>query len=194
MERHVVVLAEEFLRGVEGLDAFALNLVVGHEHVEGGDVHAEALGDASHVAAYLAEGVDAEGLALEFGAGFAVVAVAGHEDEHAEYELGDGVGVLAGGVHDADAALGGGGQVDVIVAGAGTNDDFQLGSGGHDFAVNLVGADDETLDIGDCLEEVFAGALLYYFEVGAGGINHVCYGLYGCRCERLLGENEYLHL
>lgn len=144
---------------MEGLDACLLHDVVGAIGVECLDVHAEAFGDAGDVAAYLTECLEPEVLALEFEAGGAGIHVAGCHDAHAEDELGDGVGVLSGSVLGDDAMGGGCGEVDVIVSGTGAYDDLEVAGCVEHLGVDLVGADDERVGIGDGGEKVGAGGV-----------------------------------
>lgn len=68
VDGHNLVLLIELLDGVNGGHAGLFHDCVGAEGVESRDAHAESAGYAGHVATHLAEGLDAEGLVLEFGA------------------------------------------------------------------------------------------------------------------------------
>ncbi len=150
----VAGLEESFLAG-DGLGHGAgVDLLGAHEGVVGVDIHAEALGDAGHIASHVTEGEDTQLLALELGAALAVVEVADGIDEQTHDELSNGVAVLAGGVHGDDAAGGASLEVEVVVAGAGAHNDLQVLGVVDDLFGHLVGADDEGVGILDGLVEV----------------------------------------
>ena len=69
---HVAGLKEGVAVG-DGVNASLFNLFGGDEFVESVDIHAEALGDAGHVATHVTEGQQTELLAHQFATALAVV-------------------------------------------------------------------------------------------------------------------------
>ena len=126
MERHDVTLLKQLLLRVDSMNASLLYGSLGAEGIVGIDLHAEAFGYACHVAAHVAEGEDAEALALELCACLAVIEVAHGEDEQAKHQLCHGVRVLAGSVLHNHALLLGIGRVDAVVASTCTHHDLKL--------------------------------------------------------------------
>ena len=134
---------------MERLDAGFFHHFVGAIGVESLDVHAETFGNAGNVAAYLAEGLDAEMLALELKARSACIHIAGGHHAHAEHKFRNGVGVLAGSIFGNNPIFGRGLEVDVVITSACTDHNFKvLGSIEH-FGIDFVRADDQTVGIGD---------------------------------------------
>ena len=195
MEADHVAGGEEFFARRYGLHSGGFDGFGGAEGVVGLDVHAESLGDAGHVAAYVAESEQTEGLALEFGARLAVVEVAHGIDEQAHHEFGHGVGVLARRVHGHHVVSRGGGQVDVVVTGTGAYDDFQLLGGGKDGLVHLVGADDEGVGVGHGVEQLLLfSVFLQECQLGAGLFHHFADAADGDGGEGFFGCNKYFHM
>ena len=122
---HVAGLEEGVAVG-DGVNASLFNLLSGDEFVESVDFHAEAFGDAGHVATHVTEGQQTELLAHQFAAALAVVEVTDGVDQHTHDEFGNGVAVLTRGVHGHDAFGGASLEVEVVVTGAGTDDDLQV--------------------------------------------------------------------
>lgn len=155
MDRHEVGLGEE---GPEIDQSYAeLRRPAGlHVGVVGDHLHPERgqpLGDQD---AGPAEPEDAEGLAVELGAGEARAAplapaqrrvrrsdVTGCGEHQRDGVLGGGDGVGARGVDDHDADLGGGADVDVLESDPRAGDHPEPGRGGQRFAVHLRRGPDE---------------------------------------------------
>ena len=156
--------------------------------VKSADLHAEALGNASHVAAHSTESMDAKRLAQQLGARSAIIAVANHCHHHAQHQLGNGVGILTRSVHHAHTMSCGLGQVNVVITGTGADNHLQLLGCVKHFLVNLVTAHDQTGGIGNGCNHVGLGAFLDENELVATGLNHFldtldCYrskGLLSC--------------
>ena len=161
---HHVGHLEHVLELVVLLDAPGLGLlardvgVVAHElRVEAaGEDRAGAAGDVAH--AHEADGLAGELCALHLGgrdarealaAGHdvAVRDVAGRVEHEAHDELGHGVHVGRGGVDHGDAVLLGGLEVDGVAAHAVLADDLEVRRLLDDLAGDLVGADDDTVDL-----------------------------------------------
>ena len=98
MQRHHVALLEERLLIGYGVNTGLLDDLGGAVGVEGVDLHAEALGDASHIATHVAEGEDSQFLAQQLRAALAVIETANCHHQQSKHQLGHGVGVLAGSV------------------------------------------------------------------------------------------------
>ena len=172
MEAHILVVAVQVLQVVDGLNALGLHNLVLDPGVKGADLHAEALGDASNVAANGAKGVDAQRLAQQLGARSAVVAVANHCHHHAQHQLGNSVGVLARSVHHAHTMSSSLGQVNVVVASTGADDNLQLLGSVKHFLVDLVAANNQTSGIGNGGNHVGLGAFLNQHELVASGLDN----------------------
>ena len=162
MEGEIIAAGVEFVQGVDGLGSACGDLLIGKERVECLDLHAEGLGLGAHQTAHVAECLDAQGLALNFGAGCGSELSAGHENHHCDGKLGHCVGVLAGGVHHHHSVGGGRGEIDIVESCACADDYLKLRSGVEHLGGNFIRTDDEGVDIGDCLHQV--GLLGILFE------------------------------
>ena len=161
VERHDLALLIQLLGRSYGGDAIGghhLGRAVGIVSI---DVHAEALGDACHVAAYVAIGVDTEFLSLELAARGAIVEVAHGIYHHAKSQLGHGIGVLAGGVHHTYAMSRCGGEVYIVVACTGTHHDLELLGGIEHLGIDYIAADDDGIGIGHGSQQV--GLIAIFF-------------------------------
>ena len=194
MERQVVAAFVEFVQRMNWLGASGDNLLVRKERVKGLDLHSEGLCLGAHEAAYVAKGLDAEGLALNLRAGSGSELSAGHEDHHGDGELGHGVGVLAGGVHHHHAGFGGGLEVDIVVARACAHDYLKFGSRGDNLGGHFVRTDDDGLNVFDGLDQIgLLGVFLELDDLMAGGFEDLSDAFHGRCREGLLGCEKDFH-
>ena len=126
MQGNDVASLEQLVLALGGMHPGSLYGVGGAECVVCRHLHAESLGDACHVASHVAEGEDAQFLALQLRTSLAVVEVAHGEHQQSEHQFGNGVGVLSGCVLSHHVVSRGCGEVDVVVAGACTHHDLQV--------------------------------------------------------------------
>ena len=153
---------QEFLE-LNLVDAHGFGAFGAEVRVEGGDLHAQALGAVGDDRADVAAADDAERLACEFDAHEAVLFpfagvrrgvgggdLAGEGEHQRDGVLGRRDRVAVRRVHDDDAAAGGGWDVDVVDADTGAADDLEVRGGGEDVGGDLRrGADREAVVVGD---------------------------------------------
>ena len=131
-----------------------LDDLCGAEGVVGINVHTEALGDASHVAAYITEGEDTQLLTQQLGTALTVVETTNGHHEQTEYEFGNGIGVLTWGILGNYVVSGSCGEVDIVVTSTGTNNNLQLLGSVEHFGIDLIRTDDECVGILYCVEQL----------------------------------------
>ena len=171
MEGDDVAGREEFLLAGDSVYTVLLDDVSRREGVVGIDFHADALSDASYVAARVTVSKETELLVLELRARGTIEAVADSEEEHSEDELSYSVSVLPRSVHHAYAVSGSGLKVYVVVAGTSADDDLELLSSVEDLGIYDVATDDDCVDVGDSCEELSLSRVLFeedYFEASFG--------------------------
>ena len=171
MEGDDVAGREEFLLAGDSVYTFLLDDFGRREGVVSIDIHADALSDASYVAARVTVSEETKLLVLELSTRGAVEAVAYAEEEHSEDELSDSVSVLSRSVHHAYAVSGSGLEVYVVVAGTSADDDLELLSSVEDLGIYDVATDDDCFDVGDSCEELGLSRVLFeedYFEASFG--------------------------
>ena len=171
MEGDDVAGREELLLAGDSVYTFLLDDFGRREGVVSIDIHAEALSDASYVAARVTVSQEAKLLILELSTRGAIEAVTYAEEEHSEDELSYSVSVLSRSVHHAYAVSGSGLEVYVIVASTSADDDLELLSSVEDLGIYDVATDDDCFDVGDSCEELGLSRILFeedYFEASFG--------------------------
>ena len=185
VERNHVAGLEELVLRVNSVNASLFDDILGAESVVGINLHAEAFGNASHVAANVTESQDTEFLAHELCTGLAVVEVSHGKNHHTEHEFGNGIGVLSGSVLHNNALVFGISGVDVVVAGTGTNNDFQVGGSVEHLRSNLVRANDERIGILHGIEQLSLFCIFFeQYEFIACTFDFFSDALYSNCCKR----------
>ena len=185
MQADNIACLVQLLCRMHGLDISGQHSLVRTIGVIGINLHAESLGDASHVSTHIAKGVDTEFLAFQFSAACAVVQVAYGINHQPESQFGYGVAVLTGSVHRYDLVCRGGSQVDVVIAGTGTHNDLQLLGCVQHLAVHNIRADDQCVSIGHCVQQLlFVCIFLQQGEFVTSLLNHLAYAVNGNLGER----------
>ena len=151
VEGNHIALLEEFHLACGSLHSGTLYCLSRAESVVCHHLHAEALGYACHVAANITEGQDAQLLAHQLSAAGSVVEVAHCHYEHAEHQFCHTVGILSGSVHCHHTGLCAGLKVKVVKTGTGADNNLQVLGSLHHLGVNLVGAHNESIGIGNGL-------------------------------------------
>jgi len=188
----------ELLEGLGHLDAIGLSDLSLDEGIEGVDLHAEALGDATHSTSDSTIGLKTKLAATELIAALAREATTEGHDGKTKGNLSDSVGVLARSVHDDDALGRAGLQIDGIVASTSTDDDLQSRSVLKELSVDLVRANDHGIGGGKLGIEL--GALLVALAEDKLEVSLVGLGKLLNLGNRVLGEgllssnNDGMHL
>ena len=148
------------LKRIGWLRSGLTNLLRRNERVDGHNTHSQSLGLLADQTTHVAEGLDADLLALDLGSRGRSELVAGHIDHHRDGKLGDSVGVLSRSVHDDHVVRGRRGEVNVVITGSGTDNDLQLFRGVKHFGCDFVGTDDKSVHVSDGCDELRSVSVL----------------------------------
>jgi len=144
----------ELLKRLHHVDTLSLSILSLDEGIEGVDLHAEALGDATDAASDSTIGLKTKLTATELIAALAAEATTDGHDSKTKGNLSNSVGVLARGVHDNDALGRAGSKVDGIITSTSTDDDLQSRSVLKKLSVDLIRTDDHGISSGKLSKEV----------------------------------------
>ena len=162
MKRNDVASLEQLILRFHGVNTGSLNDICWAEGIIGSHLHAETLGDTSHVAAHITESQNTQLLALQLRTSLAVVEITNGENQQTEYQLGNGVGVLTRSILGYYVVSSSSSQVDIIITCTGANDNLEVLGCVEHLGISLVRTDNHRVYILHCIEKL--SLLCIFFE------------------------------
>ena len=194
MERNHITILEESVLRINCSNTGSLNSFLRTESIVSRNFHTEALCDASHITAYIAESKDTKLLTQEFGARLAIIEIANGINQQTEYKFGYSIRVLAWSVLYDYSLLLGISTVYIIVSGACTNYDLELLSSVEYLGSNLVRTNNHSVGIGYSIKKLLLVSIfLKENKFVACSFNFCLNTIHGCCCKRFLGCHQYFH-